>query len=98
VNAAASDGARAALTRIDRAERALFLALLATGVIEGVLLALLLWRMDFHDRTHVVIFLAAMLTYCTLSMGLVALGAYVNGTFARLVSAMESMRDELTGR
>ena len=98
MSAAPPDGTRAALTRIDRAERSLFIAILATGIIEGVLLALLLWRMDFHDRTHVVILLAALLTYCTLSMGLVALGAYVNRTFTRLVAAMESMRDELTGR
>lgn len=52
----------------------------------------MLITIDFGDRLHRVVFLLAMLTYCTLGLGLVAVGAHVTRVGERLLNALDLLR------
>lgn len=89
----ATPASRTALDRLDRANRRVTqLVLLAAGV-ESVLLVLVLLAIDFTDPLHRVLFLLSMLTYCTLALAIVALGAHISRVQERLLTALELLRD-----
>jgi hypothetical protein len=69
------------LARIESARRRFLLAFFAAAGVEALMLAIVLFLIDFHDRTHVLVFVTSMMVYTVLCAGLVALGAY-----ARLLS------------
>lgn len=79
----------AALLRIDRSERAYRAAFVAAAAAEGLLLLGFLLLADFHDRTHVLIFLATVGIYTVLGLGLLALGAHVRRQTLLLLQALE---------
>lgn len=84
---------QAALDRLDRANSRVTLLIVVAAVVEGVLLMLVLTTVDFKDPLHRVIFLLSMLTYLTLGLAIVALGAYVSQVQQRLLSALELLRE-----
>lgn len=84
---------RAALDRIDRANRRVTLTILLAAGIESVLLVFVLLVIDFADPLHRLIFLLAMLTYFTLGLAIVALGAHVSRVQERLLTALELLRE-----
>jgi Kef-type K+ transport system membrane component KefB len=91
-----SPAEQAALARLDRANRRVTQLILGAAAVEAILLVLVLLNIDFADPLHRLAFLLAMLTYFTLGLALVALGAHVSRVQERLLSALELLRD--TGR
>lgn len=88
------DSARAAaLDRIDRAERSVKLWLGAVAVIEAALLLSYIALANFGNRMHLLLFVATLLVYLTLGLGLVALGAYVRQTNLRTLAAIETLAE-----
>ena len=68
------------------------MVIIAAAVVEFALLALVLIYVDFKDPLHRVVFLLAMLTYSTLGLGLIAVGAHVTRVGERLLNALELLR------
>ena len=88
-----SPAGKAALDRLDRANRRVTLAIIAAAAVEGILLVLVLLAIDFSDPLHRLMFLLAMLTYFTLAMAIIALGAHVSRVQERMLTALELLRD-----
>ena len=88
-----SPAGRAALDRMDRANRRVTLTVLLAAAIESILLVLVLMVINFKDPLHQLVFLLAMLTYFTLALAIVALGAHVSRVQERLLTALELLRE-----
>ncbi|HZI29202.1 MAG TPA: hypothetical protein VFD64_13625 [Gemmatimonadaceae bacterium] len=84
---------RAALDRLDRANQRVTITILLAAAIEAVLLVFVLMVIDFKDPLHQLVFLLAMLTYFTLGLAIVALGAHVSRVQERLLTALELLRE-----
>jgi hypothetical protein len=80
------------LVRMERAERNYKLAFVGAAVVEGVFLLAFLLLADFTNRTHVLLLLAAVMTYSILAVGLVALGAHVNRAILRVLRAIDNLK------
>jgi hypothetical protein len=76
------------LARIDRAERNYKLAFAGAVAVEGFFLLAFLFLADFTNRMHVLLLLASVMTYSTLAIGLVALGAHLNRGILRVLQAV----------
>lgn len=85
--------ARATLSRIDRAHRHYMGTFIAVALLEGAGLLAFVLLADFSNRTHLLILVAAVLTYGTLGIGLVTLGAYTRWWALRIVRAVELGHD-----
>jgi hypothetical protein len=83
---------QAALARLDRANRRVTQLIVLAAAIEGLLLLLVLYAIDFKDPLHRLVFLLSMLTYFTLGLAIVALGAHVSRVQERLLNAIELLR------
>jgi hypothetical protein len=83
----------AALNRIDRAERSYRLAFFAAIAFEAVFLASYLLLANLRDRVQLLILIAAIGIYGILGMGLFTLGAYINRSSLRVISAIEASRE-----
>ena len=94
----ASAASQSALDRLDRANRRVTMVIVGAAIVEVGLLLLVLQNIDFGDSLHRRVFLLAMLTYFTLGLGLVALGAHVTRVQERLLNALELLRDGSTSR
>ena len=84
---------RAALDRLDRANQRVTMTIILAAAIEAVLLVFVLMVIDFKDPLHQLVFLLAMLTYFTLALAIVALGAHVSRVQERLLTALELLRE-----
>lgn len=84
---------QAALERLDRANQRVTRLILVAAAVEGVLLIAVLLAIDFADPLHRLLFLLSMLTYFTLGLAIVALGAHVTRVQERLMTALELLRD-----
>ena len=84
---------RTALDRLDRANRRVQLTIILAATIEAILLALVFMVVDFGDPLHRLVFLLAVLTYFTLALAIVALGAHVSRVQERMLIALELLRD-----
>ena len=82
---------RSALNHIDKKERASWWLHVAAAVVEGTGLVLYLVLMDFSNRLHWLIFIAACLVYGTVMLGLFALGAEVKASVRRILRAIEEV-------
>lgn len=85
----ATDSTRVTLDRIDRARRSYFNAFIAAAALEGLGLGAFALLADWSDRTHLLILIAAVLTYGTIALGLVALGVYTRWWALRIVRAID---------
>lgn len=93
-----SPASRVALDRLDRANRRVTQIILLAASIEAVLLVLVLLVINFADPLHRLVFLLAMLTYFTLGLAIIALGAHVSRVQERLLTALELLREPSGGR
>ena len=84
---------RAALDRLDRANRRVTQSIILAATIESILLVFVLLVIDFADPLHRLVFLLAMLTYFTLALAILALGAHVSRVQERLLTALELLRE-----
>ncbi|HVF39419.1 MAG TPA: hypothetical protein VM939_05915, partial [Gemmatimonadaceae bacterium] len=73
-----------ALAAIERQERFTKLALFGAAVIEGILLAAILWVIDLSNPTQRLILLSTFLVYLPLGLGMLAL-ASVNSRHTRSI-------------
>jgi len=85
---------QAALARLDRANRRVTQIIIAAAAVEAALLLFVLLSIDFADPLHRLVFLLAMLTYFTLGLAIIALGAHVSRVQERLLTALELLRSE----
>lgn len=80
---------RVTLERVDAARRQYFGMFIGAAALEGVGLAAFLLLADLSDRTHLLILVAAVLTYGTIGLGLCALGVYTRWWALRIVRAVD---------
>jgi hypothetical protein len=87
------DAVRAeALGRFDAAERNYRLAFFGGVVLEGVFLVLFLACADLANKTHLLLLIAAVMSYSVVLLGLVALGAHINRMTLRVLQAIDAAR------
>ena len=77
------------LSRMERGERNVKLALLAAGVVEALLLGGFLLLADFSNRLHLLLLIATVALYSILGLGLMALGAHSNRNTRLVLKAIE---------
>ena len=82
---------RTALDQIDKRDKASLRLQIAAAIVEGIGLILYLVLMDFSNRLHWLIFIAACLVYGTVMLGLFALGAEVKASVQRILRAIEEV-------
>ncbi len=83
---------RSALDQIDQQDKTSLRILIAAGIVEGTGLILYLVLMDFSDRLHWLIFIAACMVYGTLALGIFSLGAEVKASVQRVLRAIEEIK------
>ena len=81
----------AALTRINRSERNFKLAFLTAALIESVFIVSFLVLADLSNRVHLLLLIATVSSYSIIVLGLVALGAHVNRSVLRVLTAVEAL-------
>ena len=84
-----SERLSSALAEADRNDRWARLTLLGAALLEAALLGLTILLIDFGNRTHVLMFVLTMLTFMTLALGIVSLGARLSAANARVLKALE---------
>jgi small-conductance mechanosensitive channel len=77
-----------ALERIERAERNYRWGFAAVAALEAIFGAAYLILMDFRDRLHWLILIAAILTYGIVLVGVINLGVYVNASTQAILRAV----------
>lgn len=90
----ADQARRAALDAVDDAEKRFRRVVAFAGLFEAALLGTYLAVMDFGDRLHWLILIAAVLAYGTICVGIVALGARSHKNTLRILKALELHRSE----
>jgi hypothetical protein len=77
------------LDTAEKAEKRFNQATLLAVLVEGSLLVTFLLVMDFGQRLHWLLLIAAVLTYGTVVAGLVMMGAFINMNTLRVLKAIE---------
>lgn len=78
----------AGLAEADRAERRQRLLLFAAVAVESLLIAAFLWLADFSNRTHVLLFISAMVIYSMIGLGVGALAIRIDHGNRRVIEAL----------
>ena len=86
----------AALARIDRSERNFKLAFFGAVFVESAFVLSFLLLADFSNRLHVLLLISTVSCYTIVVLGLVALGAHVNRSIARVLKAVELLPNSRT--
>ena len=77
------------LDRMERAEKLVKAAVVGAALVEAGLFAVALYLVDWSDPLQRLLFIFSVLSYTIIALGLVALGAHVTRTAARILAAME---------
>ncbi len=80
-----------ALDQADKRKRASNWLLVGAATVEAVGLILYLVLMDFSDRLHWLIFIAAGLVYGTLALAMFSQGEEARAAFQRVLRAIEEL-------
>lgn len=83
----------AALTRVNRSERNFKLAFIGAAIVESMFIVLFLLVADLSNRMHLLLLIATVSSYTIVVLGLVALGAYVNRSVLRVLTAIEALQN-----
>jgi hypothetical protein len=83
----------AALARIDRTERNFKLAFFGAFIVEAAFLLTFILLADFSNKLHVLLLISTVSCYSIVILGLVALGTHVNRGIARVLKAVELLRE-----
>ncbi|HKR13685.1 MAG TPA: hypothetical protein VJT15_16595 [Pyrinomonadaceae bacterium] len=83
----------AALARIDRTERNFKFAFFGAFVVEMAFLLTFVLLADFSNKLHVLLLISTVSCYSIVILGLVALGTHVNRGIARVLKAVELLRE-----
>ena len=82
----------AALIRINRSERNFKLAFFATGLVEVLFVVSFLLLADLSNRVHLLLLISTVSCYSIVVLGLFALGAHINRSALRVLTAIETLR------
>jgi Na+/citrate or Na+/malate symporter len=77
------------LTRMERADRMMRLAIFAGAAVELVLFAIAIYMVDWHNRVETLLFVFSVLSYTIIVLGMVALAAHVSRCVGRVLAAMD---------
>lgn len=80
---------REALNQIDKKEKRFKILIVFIALLEGLLLFLLIYNMNWGNDTHLLIFIATLLIYGVLGMGIVALGVFINLNTLKILKAID---------
>lgn len=83
----------AALARIDRSERNFKLAFLGAFAVETAFIAAFVLMADLSNRLHLLLLISTVSCYSIVVLGLFALGAHVNRGVARVLKAVELLKE-----
>ena len=79
------------LNKMERQASMIRLALIGAMGVEALMLGVALRLIDWQDKTHVLIFVTAILGYTIVALGLAALGAHVSRASNRVVAVLETI-------
>lgn len=82
----------AALTRISRTERNFKLAFFAAALVESAFIVSFLLLADLTNRLHLLLLISTVSCYSIVVLGLVALGAHINRSVLRVLTAIETLK------
>ncbi|HEV8137142.1 MAG TPA: hypothetical protein VGP85_20875 [Pyrinomonadaceae bacterium] len=82
----------AALIRINRSERNFKLAFFAAGLVEVLFVVSFLLLADLSNRVHLLLLISTVSCYSIVVLGLFALGAHINRSALRVLTAIETLR------
>ena len=85
----------AALDRIEKSERNFKLGMIIFAILEFLFLLLFILLMDFSNKIHVLLFVAAVGFYTLIIMGLVVLGLHVRRDTQLVLRAIETLSNQL---
>jgi hypothetical protein len=77
------------LAQMDQHAQRVRMAVFAAVAIEGLLMLVAMLKLDWSDRTQVLLFIFSVLGYTIVALGLAALGAHVSRVGARIVAALD---------
>jgi len=83
----------AALARVDRSERNFKLAFLGAAFVEVLFIASFILLADLSNRLHLLLLISTVSCYSIVVLGLFALGAHINRGTARLLKAVELLKE-----
>jgi hypothetical protein len=81
-----------ALRQMDVARRNFFAAFFGAVIFEGLFTVGILYFANFRDPLHMLIVCCAGVIYMPLTLGLVALGAYVNRCTLRVLARLDDVK------
>jgi hypothetical protein len=82
----------AALIRINRSERNFKLAFLAAALVEMLFVVSFLLLADLSNRVHLLLLISTVSCYSIVVLGLFALGAHINRSALRVLTAIETLK------
>jgi hypothetical protein len=82
----------AALIRINRSERNFKLAFVAAALVEVLFVVSFLLLADLSNRVHLLLLISTVSCYSIVVLGLFALGAHINRSALRVLTAIETLK------
>ena len=82
----------AALIRINRSERNFKLAFFAAALVEVLFVVSFLLLADLSNRVHLLLLISTVSCYSIVVLGLFALGAHINRSALRVLTAIETLK------
>lgn len=83
----------AALARVERSERNFKLAFIGAGVVEVAFIVSFILLADLSNRMHLLLLISTVSCYSIVVLGLFALGAHINRGVARVLKAVELLKE-----
>jgi hypothetical protein len=83
----------AALARVERSEKNFKLAFIGAGFVEVAFIVSFLLLADLSNRMHLLLLTSTVSCYSIVVLGLFALGAHVNRGVARILKAVELLKE-----
>lgn len=83
----------AALARVDRTERNFKLAFFGGALVEVSFILSFILLADLSNRLHLLLLISTVSCYSIVVLGLFALGAHINRGVARVLKAVELVRE-----
>ena len=83
----------AALARVDRSERNFKLAFFGAAVVESAFILSFILMADLSNRLHLLLLISTVSCYSIVVLGLFALGAHINRGVARVLKAVELLKE-----
>lgn len=83
----------AALARVERSERNFKLAFLGAAAVEVAFIVSFILLADLSNRMHLLLLISTVSCYSIVVLGLFALGAHINRGVARILKAVELLKD-----